>query len=176
MKIFTVAALLLSGAVLGGCQTVYEEAAAEVAQADVLNRSGEQVGTANFYSLAGEITVNVAFSDMTPGLKAVHLHTTGDCSAADFTSAGGHLNPAGREHGTMNPRGAHLGDLPNVTIGENGMGTLSALLEGTTDAIMGEIFDADGTAIVVHEGPDDYRSDPAGDAGSRVACGVVERA
>ena len=94
-------------------------------------------------------------------------------SAADFTSAGGHLNPGGHEHGTANPRGAHLGDLPNVTIAADGSGTMSTVLRGTLEGISDDIFDADGTAIVVHEGPDDYRSDPAGAAGGRIAWGVV---
>ena len=75
----------------------------------------------------------------------------------------------------MNPRGAHLGDLPNVNIGADGTGTLSALLRGSAADVMANIFDADGTALVVHAGQDDYRSDPTGDAGSRIACGRLEQ-
>ena len=158
---------------LAGCQTAYESAATQIGSAVIENRSGAQVGTARMYSLGGEVTVNASFSGLSAGTHAVHLHTTGDCSADDFTSAGGHLNPRGNEHGTQNPRGAHLGDLPNVSIAADGTGTMSTVLRGTLDSIRGDIFDADRTAIVVHEGADDYRSDPAGDAGSRVACGVV---
>ena len=158
---------------LAGCQTVYEEAASEIATAQIRDRSGANVGTARLYSLGGEVTVSASFTGLPAGMKAVHLHTAGDCSAADFTSAGGHLNPGGHEHGTANPRGAHLGDLPNVTIAADGSGTMSTVLRGTLEGISDDIFDADGTAIVVHEGPDDYRSDPAGAAGSRIACGVV---
>ena len=127
------------------------------------------------YSLGGEVTLNASFSGLTPGSHAVHLHTTGQCTAPDFTSAGGHLNPAGHEHGTQNPRGAHLGDLPNVTIGADGTGTMSAVVRGTLAGVADDIFDADGTAIVVHAGADDYRTDPTGNAGGRVACGVVSR-
>lgn len=161
--------------VLAGCQTVYENTATEIGSATILDRSGATVGTARMFSLGGEVTINASFSGLTPGERAVHLHTTGDCSASDFTSAGGHLNPGGAQHGIRNPRGAHLGDLPNVTIGSDGSGTMSAVLRGTLDGISGDIFDADGTAIVMHEGPDDYRSDPAGAAGGRVACGIVTR-
>ncbi len=160
---------------LAGCQTAYESAATQIAEATIENRDGAEVGLARFYSLGGEVTLNVTFGGLSAGEHAVHLHTTGDCSATDFTSAGGHLNPGANEHGTLNPRGAHLGDLPNVEIGEDGVGTMSAILRGTRTDVEAAMFDADGTALVVHEGADDYRSDPAGAAGSRVACGLVSR-
>ena len=166
------AAALAAIAGLAGCQTVYETAAAQIGEAQIKDRSGQIVGTARLYSLADEITINVSLERLPAGTHAVHLHTKGDCSAGDFTSAGGHLNPGGNQHGTMNPKGAHLGDLPNATISADGAGTLSTLLRGTKTTVSAAIFDADGTALVVHEGPDDYRSDPAGDAGSRIACGV----
>lgn len=160
---------------LAGCQTAYEASATQIASANLVNRDGEQVGTARFYSLGEEVTVSASFTALTPGEHAVHLHMTGDCSAADFTSAGGHLNPGGMQHGTQNPQGAHLGDLPNVTIGNDGVGLMSTILRATRGAAEAAIFDADGTAMVVHEGADDYVSDPAGAAGSRVACGLVTR-
>ncbi|WAT17326.1 superoxide dismutase family protein [Aurantiacibacter sp. MUD11] len=171
-KIAIFSTLMLATA---GCATVYESAAEEVGVATIADRNGQAVGTARLYSLAGEVTISASFEGLPAGDHAVHLHTTGDCSAADFTSAGGHLNPGGNEHGTRNPRGAHLGDLPNATIAADGVGTLSAILRGTSSTIIPQIFDADGTAIVVHEGADDYRSDPAGAAGSRIACGVFSR-
>ena len=160
---------------LGGCQTVYENTAEDVASATIQNRSGQAVGEARFYSLAGEVTVAMSFTGLAPGSHGVHLHTTGNCSAADFTSAGGHLNPGGAQHGTENPQGAHLGDLPNVQIASDGSGSVSAILRGTRESVLASLFDADGTAVVVHESADDYRTDPAGDAGSRVACGLVTR-
>ena len=158
-----------------GCATAYEEAPAEVGSAIISDRSGTNVGTATLYSEGNELTISVAFEGLSAGTHAVHLHTTGDCSASDFTSAGGHLNPMGNEHGSENPQGAHLGDLPNVEISSAGVGTVSATLRGTSDMGIPAIFDADGTALVVHEGADDYRTDPAGAAGSRVACGVFAR-
>ena len=158
---------------LAGCQTVYENTADEYAAATIRDRAGNPVGTARFYSLGEEVTVSASFTGLPQGMHAVHLHTTGDCSAADFTSAGGHLNPGGNEHGSLNPRGAHLGDLPNVTIDSSGAGTVSAVLPTTRERLPGQLFDTDGTAVVVHAGADDYRTDPAGDAGSRIACGVV---
>lgn len=168
-KLSIIPAVLLATA---GCATVYESAAEDVGSATIVNRNGETVGTARLYSLAGEVTISASFDGLPAGEHAVHLHTTGDCSAADFTSAGGHLNPGGNEHGTRNPLGAHLGDLPNATIAADGVGSMSTILRGTSSTIIPQIFDADGTALVVHEGADDYRSDPAGAAGGRVACGV----
>ena len=81
----------------------------------------------------------------------------------------------GNEHGTRNPQGAHLGDLPNVEVSSAGVGTVSSTLRGSSATVVSQIFDADGTALVVHEGADDYMTDPAGAAGSRVACGVFSR-
>lgn len=158
-----------------GCATVYEDNADEIGSAAILDRSGNNVGTATLYSLAGEVTISVSLDGLSAGTHAVHLHTTGDCSATDFTSAGGHLNPMGNQHGRLNPQGAHLGDLPNAEVSSDGVGTVSTILRGTSATIVPQIFDADGTALVVHEGADDYRSDPAGAAGSRVACGVFTR-
>lgn len=157
---------------LGGCATAYESAAEQVGSASITDRDGNSVGTARLYSLAGEVTISVSLEGVPAGTHGVHLHMTGDCSAADFTSAGGHLNPGGMQHGTQNPRGAHLGDLPNTQVSADGTGTMSTILRGTSETVLAQIFDADGTALVVHAGADDYRSDPAGDAGNRIACGV----
>lgn len=172
---FIFAAAPLALLALAGCQTAYESAATQIGSATIVDRQGTEVGTARMYSLGGEVTLNASFAGLSEGTRAVHLHTAGDCSASDFTSAGGHLNPGGNQHGTQNPQGAHLGDLPNVTIAPDGSGTMSTILRGTLSDIEGDIFDADGTAIMVHEGADDYRTDPTGAAGSRIACGVVTR-
>jgi len=157
------------------CATPYEEAGSEIGSAAISDRSGASVGTAMLYSQNDEVTVSVSLNGLSEGIHAVHLHTTGDCSASDFTSAGGHLNPMGNQHGSQNPQGAHLGDLPNAVISSAGVGTVSTILRGSSATVIPQLFDADGTAVVVHEGADDYMSDPAGDAGSRVACGVFSR-
>ena len=164
--------LAIAGA-LGACQTMTTETADTIATTQLRTTAGAPAGMANVYATGDVVTVSVALQGLEPGVHAVHLHTTGDCSAADFTSAGGHLNPTGREHGKENPAGQHLGDLPNATIGSAGTGTVSASLPVTRAEAIATMFDADGTAVVVHAGADDYRTDPAGDAGSRVACGVL---
>ena len=167
--------LALSCLALSGCQTVMEQPAGIVGTAQLKQRNGLPAGVASIFDEGGTLTVSVAMAGLSPGVHAVHLHTTGNCESADFTSAGGHLNPDGKQHGTLNPAGAHLGDLPNATLDAQGKGVVSAALPGTSAEALAALFDGDGTAVVVHEKADDYRSDPAGDAGSRVACGVVAR-
>ena len=108
-----------------------------------------------------------------PGQHGFHLHTTGRCEGPDFKSAGGHLNPLDREHGALNPEGKHVGDMPNLEVGTSRTASTTIDIGPDTAAYRNYLFDADGTAIVIHAGPDDYRTDPAGDAGSRVACGVL---
>ena len=110
---------------------------------------------------------------MSPGAHGAHIHQTGKCEGPDFKSAGGHWNPAGKEHGFDNPQGAHAGDFFNLDIGEDGTGSLQATIPGATLSD-GEnaLLDADGAAFVVHEGADDLKTDPSGDSGGRLACGV----
>ena len=173
MTIARLAPCFALAAAVGACQTIPVQETETIAAAPLRTTAGAPAGMANIYASGDVVTVSVALQGLQPGVHAVHLHTTGDCSASDFTSAGGHLNPMGREHGKENPAGAHLGDLPNATVGSAGTGTVSATLPVTRAQAVAAMFDADGTAVVVHAGPDDYRSDPAGDAGSRVACGVL---
>lgn len=100
---------------------------------------------------------------------------TGRCEGPAFTSAGGHLNPGEKQHGTLNPAGSHTGDLPNLNIVSNGAGTLSVELSGTRAELEAALFDADGTALVIHATADDYKTDPTGNSGARIACGVLTR-
>lgn len=161
---------------LCSCQTLQEVAPTQVGAATVVDSAGTQLGTARLFALGDEVTVNIALLlSGRSGVHAVHLHQTGNCTASDFTSASSHLNPLGAQHGSMNPQGPHLGDLPNITLSAAGVGTVSAVLSGTRDAVLGAIFDADGTAIVVHAAADDYRTDPTGGAGARIACGTFAR-
>lgn len=160
---------------LAGCQTVDEIPSERLGQATLRLANGLPAGTAQLFGNGREVTLSVAAAGLSAGVHGAHLHTTGQCDAPEFTTAGGHLNPTNRQHGHENPAGAHLGDLPNLTIGEAGAGTVSVKLNGTRDEVLAALFDADGTAIVIHAGPDDYRTDPAGNSGARIACGVLTR-
>ncbi len=162
-------------AALAGCQTIDEVPNERLGQATLRLASGLPGGTAQLLASGSQVNISIAVVGLTPGVHGVHLHTTGKCEAPEFTSAGPHLNPAGHQHGTSNPAGPHLGDLPNVTVGSTGAGTVSATLPGTRDEVLAQLFDGDGTAVVVHASADDYRTDPSGNSGGRIACGVLTR-
>lgn len=160
---------------LAGCQTVDEAPNERLGQATLRLASGLPGGTAQLLASGSQVNISIAVVGLAPGIHGVHLHMTGSCEAPDFTSAGAHLNPAGHQHGTSNPAGPHLGDLPNVTVGSDGTGTVSATLPGTPNEVLAQLFDGDGTAVVVHANADDYRTDPSGNSGGRIACGVLTR-
>lgn len=162
-------------AALAACQTVDEAPGSQLAAAALYKADGSPAGTARVLVNGGEVTLSVTGQGITPGPHGVHLHTVGKCDAPDFTTAGGHLNPGMKQHGMDNPMGQHLGDLPNLVAGADGAGSVSVLLPGTAEALAAQLFDADGTAVVIHGGPDDYKTDPAGNSGPRVACGVLTR-
>ncbi len=161
---------------LSACQSVGDIPTGHLGQATLRHSNGLPAGTAQLFAKGDRVEIAIALTGIPAGVHAVHLHTTGKCDAPDFTTAGGHLNPHSRQHGSENPAGPHVGDLPNMTIGTNGAGTTTATLSGTRDEVLAQLFDTDGTALVVHAGPDDYKTDPAGNAGGRIACGVVTRA
>ena len=117
----------------------------------------------------GKLRLTFDAMSMPSGVHAFHVHTTGRCDAPAFTTAGGHWNPAMKQHGRDNPMGAHAGDMPNLTIGPDGRGRLTAEIDGD----LAGLLDADGAAVIVHAAPDDFRTDPTGNAGARIACGVV---
>lgn len=122
--------------------------------------------------LGGKLGLKLALSGLPAGVHAVHLHMRGVCELPSFTSAGGHLNPAGHQHGRDNPMGAHMGDLPNITVGADGTANVTLPLEYKADELLTALFDKDGGAVVVHAQPDDYKTDPTGNAGGRIACGA----
>jgi Cu-Zn family superoxide dismutase len=167
---------VLVAALLAGCAGVTAPPADNTARAELRNASGQSVGTATFTQVGSVVRIVVEAQGLPAGAKAVHIHEVGRCDPPGFTSAGGHFNPHGKQHGALNPAGPHAGDLPNITIGPDGKGRLETATELIT--LLGgrsSIFDADGSALVIHAAPDDFRTDPTGNAGARVACGVVTR-
>jgi superoxide dismutase, Cu-Zn family len=155
---------------LGGCKTIPDQATPE-ANAVLRDASGAEVGRAIITREAGRMRLTIEAAAQTPGEHGVHVHAVGLCEAPMFTSAGPHWNPAMKQHGRDNPMGTHMGDLPNLVVGPDGRGTLSAEVAGT----MAELLDADGAAVIIHASPDDYRTDPSGNSGGRIACGVLTR-
>lgn len=165
---------LALAAALTGCTTVDEAPLDAVGEARLRFANGSPAGTATLLSDPQGLRIVVNASGLAPGAHGFHLHTAGRCEAPGFASAGGHLNPDGREHGSLAAGGAHLGDLPNLQIGAGGSGRATEVVPGGRGALAA-IFDGDGTAVVIHAQPDDYRTDPTGNAGDRVACGVFSR-
>ena len=144
------------------------------ATAELRNAEGHVLGTASFTQISAGVRILVEMRGMPPGAKAVHIHEVGRCEGPAFASAGSHFNPEKRQHGLLNPQGPHAGDLPNITIDADGSGRL----ETTTDRVtLGggptSLFDGDGLALVVHGSPDDFKTDPTGNSGARIACGVI---
>lgn len=145
-----------------------------VAVADLGPASGSDLsGRAVFTASAGRVKLEVHIENVSPGAHALHIHEVGDCGAADASSAGGHWNPTGEEHGKWGEHPFHLGDIGNIEVGDDDAGTLTL----STDLwAVGDGSDRDvvGKSIVVHEGADDYTSQPAGAAGKRIGCGVID--
>ena len=160
------AALALVGVASGAMANVLG-----AAWADIRSAEGTRLGGALIPIADDPLTVRINIGHLAPGRYGAHLHAVGRCEGPDFTSAGPHWNPAGRQHGTLNSQGHHLGDLPNLEIGADGTGHLEFSIAGT--GRWGNLFDADGASIVIHAAPDDYRTDPSGNSGARIACGVL---
>jgi Cu-Zn family superoxide dismutase len=160
---------------LAGCAGIAQPHTTPVlASADLRDAQGRPVGTATLSQVGTGVHIILEVRGLPPGPKGVHLHAVGKCDPPDFASAGPHFNPDGKQHGLQSDEGAHAGDLPNITIAPDGNGRLESMNERITlGAGLTSLFDADGTALVIHAAPDDFRTDPTGNSGARLACGLV---
>ena len=132
-------------------------------------------GTAIFTQSGDTITLAVEIQNVSPGLHAVHIHAKGDCSSPDGTSAGGHWNPTNVAHGKWGEGEFHLGDIGNITVGEDGTGKIE-LTTNLWEMGTGSDIDIVGKGIIVHAGADDFTSQPSGAAGARIGCGAIQLA
>jgi Cu-Zn family superoxide dismutase len=151
------------------------QAARTLATADIANAAGASIGTARIIGGKDHPRLRIELSGVPAGVHAMHLHAVGACTGTAFADAGPHLNPANHQHGTLNPLGSHLGDLPNITADATGHVREDIELPMTAGALLAAVIDQNGTALVLHAGPDDYRTDPAGGSGARIACGVFKK-
>ncbi|MXO70188.1 superoxide dismutase family protein [Alteraurantiacibacter buctensis] len=159
-----------SSLALAACATTGADGERSVATATLAKADGTPVGAAVAMQRPdGRIELVVTVRGLSPGKHGVHVHTTGACQPT-FAAAGGHWNPGGATHGLEGAAGQHAGDMPNIDVGANGTGMLTYALDPA--ATLAGMFDADGSAFVVHAGEDDQRTDPAGNSGDREACGV----
>ena len=140
---------------------------------DIYNTDEEKIGTAELEEIPKGVVVELKAEGLPPGMHGFHFHETGKCEAPTFESAGGHFNPTNAKHGTENGEGPHAGDLPNLEVEDDGTVSVTVNAE---DVSLSDNDDASliGTALVIHENPDDGKTQPSGDAGDRIACGVIE--
>ena len=146
-----------------------------LAEATLVRPDGKTTGHARFLPRSPGVALEIEVWGVAPGPHGLHLHAVGRCDGPDFASAGPHLNPAGHEHGNLNPKGSHLGDLPNVVADDKGR--ISATIRSGTRPfkLMSDVLDKDGSALVLHATADDYTTDPSGNSGARIACGIFAR-
>ena len=144
------------------------------ATAEVVGGDGARLGTVAFVETPSGLLIQGRLENLPPGEHAFHIHETGSCEPPDFKSAGGHFNPTGASHGFLDPNGPHAGDLPNVFVGEDGVLRVDVLTDRLQiEPGMTSLLPSGSRAVVLHAGLDDYRTDPAGKAGDRIACGVI---
>ncbi|MFD1736462.1 superoxide dismutase family protein [Bacillus salitolerans] len=141
---------------------------------DLKNDVGDSLGTAQLEERADGLMVTVDLKGLEPGAHGFHFHETGKCEGPDFLSAGDHFNPEDKSHGLLNPEGAHAGDLPNLIVEGDGTVQAEVMASGVTfKEGKNTLYQKEGTALIIHEKADDGMNDPAGNAGKRVACGVI---
>lgn len=150
-------------------------ATAQTASAPLKGTDGKEIGSANLTQTPNGVLINLSVKGLPPGEHAFHVHAVGKCEAP-FDSAGPHFNPGHKKHGLMAAEGAHAGDMPNLHVPQSGDLTVEVMNSAITleKGKPNSVFDADGSALVIHAKSDDYKTDPAGDAGGRIACGVIQ--
>jgi Cu-Zn family superoxide dismutase len=162
---------MLAAIALSACST---EGSSTTERADVPMRdaAGRDLGTLTLAPHEGGLMLTGRVQGLPPGTHGIHVHATGRCEPP-FESAGGHWNPTSRQHGTQNPAGPHHGDMPNLVVADDGSAAVNVMTAGGTLGGEGALLDGDGASVVIHAGADDYRTDPSGNSGDRIACGVV---
>jgi len=165
--------LWLAASITGTLSLAAPALAVDTASAVLKDASGKEVGAATLTVTPSGVLISLDLTAVPPREHGFHVHTTGKCEPPDFKSAGPHFNPDQTKHGFMNPEGPHAGDLPNLHVPADGKLQVEVLEPNVTLSGEAPLLDADGSALVIHAGADDYKTDPAGNSGDRIACGVI---
>jgi superoxide dismutase, Cu-Zn family len=170
--------VLIAGVLIGAPHSYSFAAESKFAKAKMINGNRQEVGEATLSETPNGVLIRLNLRQkpegISPGTHAIHVHNTGKCEPP-FKSAGEHFNPMNKKHGFFGKEGKHLGDLPNIHVPESAPLTVEFLVpQLSLGGGKTSVFDADGSALVIHQGADDYSTDPAGNAGDRIACGVIE--
>ena len=165
---------------LAGCVSTPRDAPPPVdagpmsAAAQIRDATGRVLAAASAMDAGDAVRVRVEASGLAPGVYGAHVHAVGRCDPPGFETAGPHWNPTNRQHGRENPAGQHLGDLPNLLVGTDGRGSFEFTIPGARlSSGARRVLDSDGATVVIHASADDYRTDPSGNSGARIACGVL---
>lgn len=168
---------VLRKTILCGALCAFASVASAQTKVDMKNAQGQSVGSAVITArTGGGVQIALDVKGLPPGDHALHFHMTAKCEGPDFMSAGGHFNPASKKHGMQNPEGPHAGDMNNFTVAADG--TAKTTVSNASVSLGSEsnsLFTNGGTALMIHAAADDMKSDPAGNAGARIACGLVTK-
>ena len=169
--------ILLSACGKSGVKLPVSGDKGEVVKVSIVNTEGNGIGDAILTEASDGITFTIKAEGLPPGKHGIHVHEKGECAPPSFESAGSHFNPTDKEHGFNNLKGFHLGDLPNIEVGPDGK--LDAIVTTAELTLKpgkeNSILDDDGSALVIHEKEDDYKTDPSGNSGNRIACAVIKK-
>jgi superoxide dismutase, Cu-Zn family len=164
--------IIISMLLLVGCT----EQTPKQMKVDVFNPEGDSLGKITLQEQSKGVELDIDLEGLPAGEHAIHIHEKGICKAPDFKSAGNHLNPENKKHGLLHPEGSHAGDLPNLIVGEDGTAKVKLMApQVTLKDGKGSLLPKDGTSIVIHEAKDDGMTQPAGEAGNRIACGEIKK-
>ncbi|WP_430155345.1 superoxide dismutase family protein [Paenibacillus algorifonticola] len=172
----TTLCLALGGASLPVSHAAGNTAPSEEIKLDLINSKGAVIGKASLQEQADGVHIRLAVEQLAPGMHGIHFHETGKCEAPEFTTAGAHFNPLSKQHGFSNPKGFHSGDLPNIQVDASGKVEAEIISKNVTLAkgVPNSLIKSGGAALVIHEKADDYVTDPSGNSGARIACGVIK--
>lgn len=180
-RLWTAAAAVVLAAVTASCGAADDavKANAEIGTkkvVDIIGTSGDKIGKAELTQMTKGVQIHIEASNLVPGKHGLHIHEAAQCDAPDFKTAGAHFNPTNKKHGFDSPRGTHAGDLPNLSVATDGTVTADMVAKNVTleEGKPNSLLKPGGTSLVIHADPDDYKTDPSGNSGSRVACGRIQ--